>query len=189
LDIYPCGKTLGGSSSINGRIYLRETAVGRLATEVPNVALSGGPSAFVDHGRFAPTIPNFTVVVAGTHPRRRGTVWLQSANPLEPPHIDPRCFTESADLEDMKAGIRVVLEFAQREPVVGYMKTLVLSGEWPADDAILTEHIRCWSQTEYRPAGTCAMGVDEQAVVNAHRQQPERCCHHDRREGGLPNTS
>jgi choline dehydrogenase len=135
-------------------------------SEVPSVALSGGPSAFVDHGRFAPTIPNFTMLVAATHPRSRGRVWLRSADPLEPPHIDPSYFTESADLEDMKAGIRVALEIAQREPIVGYIKTLVLPGEWPADDATLTRHIRCWSHTQYRPAGTCAMGVDEQAVVD-----------------------
>jgi choline dehydrogenase len=34
------------------------------------------------------------------------------------------------------------------------------------DDAALAEHARKWSQTEYHAVGTCAMGVDERAVVD-----------------------
>jgi choline dehydrogenase len=34
------------------------------------------------------------------------------------------------------------------------------------DDAALTEYVRRWSQTEYHPVGTCAMGIDEDSVVD-----------------------
>ena len=33
-------------------------------------------------------------------------------------------------------------------------------------DAALTEHAKRWSQTEYHAVGTCAMGIDENAVVD-----------------------
>lgn len=149
-----CGPEVGALLSLDGG-------------EVPNVFINAGPTAFVDHGRFAPTIPNFTMLVSAARPRSRGRVWLHSANPLEPPHIDPRYFTEPADLEDVKSGLRVVFEIAQREPIAGHMKTLALTGEWPTNDTMLADHIRSWSQTQYRPAGTCAMGVDDQAVVDS----------------------
>jgi len=67
----------------------------------------------------------------------------------------------------VKSGLRVVFEIAQREPIAGHMKTLALTGEWPTNDTMLADHIRSWSQTQYRPAGTCAMGVDDQAVVDS----------------------
>ncbi|BBY19800.1 hypothetical protein MSTO_00050 [Mycobacterium stomatepiae] len=34
------------------------------------------------------------------------------------------------------------------------------------DQAALAAHARNWSQTEYHAVGTCAMGVDERAVVD-----------------------
>ena len=36
-----------------------------------------------------------------------------------------------------------------------------------ASDAALTEHAKRWSQTEYHAVGTCAMGTDENAVVDS----------------------
>ena len=57
--------------------------------DVPNVQLIGGPTAFVDHGRTSPPLPNFTMLTASTHPRSRGRLWLRSPDPLTHPHIDP----------------------------------------------------------------------------------------------------
>jgi choline dehydrogenase len=134
--------------------------------EVPNVQLIGGPTAFVDHGRTSPPLPNFTMLTASTHPRSRGRLWLRSTDPLTHPHIDPAYFTHPDDLADITAGLRVCLEIANQSPISKYLRGLNLPTEADSSDAALTEHAKRWSQTEYHAVGTCAMGIDENAVVD-----------------------
>jgi choline dehydrogenase len=38
------------------------------------------------------------------------------------------------------------------------------------DDAALAEHAKAWSQTQYHPVGTCAMGAGNGAVVDPERK-------------------
>jgi choline dehydrogenase len=146
------GSEVGGFLSVNGDV-------------VPDVQLMGGPTAFVHHGRFSPPLPNFTMLAARTHPASRGRLWLSSPDPLAAPRIDPAYFTEPTDLQYVKEGLRAILEIGARRPFRSNVRALNLPDAMP-DDAALTEHIRRWSQTEYHPVGTCAMGVDEDAVVD-----------------------
>jgi choline dehydrogenase len=134
--------------------------------DVPNVQLIGGPTAFVDHGRISPPLPNFTMLTATTHPRSRGRLWLRSADPLTHPHIDPAYYTDPADLADITAGLRVALEIANQSPISKYLRCLNMPIEANPSDEALTEHAKHWSQTEYHTVGTCAMGIDENAVVD-----------------------
>ena len=134
--------------------------------DVPNVQLIGGPTAFVDHGRSSPPLPNFTMLTAATHPRSRGRLWLQSADPLTHPHIDPAYYSHPDDLADITAGLRAALQIAGQSPIAKYLRCLNLPTQANPSDAALTEHAKRWSQTEYHAVGTCAMGIDENAVVD-----------------------
>ncbi|MEU7768680.1 GMC oxidoreductase [Nocardia sp. NPDC049190] len=133
--------------------------------EVPNVQFIGGPTAFVDHGRTSPPLPNFTMLTASTQPRSRGRLWLRSADPLTHPHIDPAYFSCPEDLSDIEAGLRGI---AEQSPIVEYLSGLNLPAQTTLDGAALADHAKRWSQTEYHAVGTCAMGVDERAVVDLH---------------------
>jgi choline dehydrogenase len=133
---------------------------------VPNIQLIGGPTSFVDHGHFSPPLPNFTMNAAVTHPRSRGRLWLDSADPLMPPRIDPAYFTDPADVHDVLAGLRAAIEIAQQPAFRKFVKGVNLPAEANPDDTALAAHARNWSQTEYHAVGTCAMGVDERAVVD-----------------------
>ncbi|MEU7632978.1 GMC family oxidoreductase N-terminal domain-containing protein [Nocardia sp. NPDC049220] len=134
--------------------------------EVPNVQFIGGPTAFVDHGRTSPPLPNFTILTASTQPRSRGRLWLRSIDPLTHPHIDPAYFSCPEDLSDIEAGLRIALGIAEQTPIVEYLSGLNLPAETTLDSAALADHVKRWSQTEYHAVGTCAMGVDERAVVD-----------------------
>ena len=125
--------------------------------DVPNVQLIGGPTAFVDHGRTSPPLPNFTMLTASTHPRSRGRLWLRSPDPLAHPHIDPAYFAHPDDL---------AAHTTNQSPISKYLRGLNAPTEVDASDAALTEHAKRWSQTEYHAVGTCAMGIDENAVVD-----------------------
>jgi choline dehydrogenase len=129
--------------------------------------LIGGSAAYVDHGRNTSLpMPNFTMNVCSTHPASRGWLWLRSTDPLAHPHIDPAYFTEPSDLADVTAGLRVALEIAQHGPIARYLSHLRLPTGTNPDDAALTAHAVSASSTEYHPVGTCAMGVDDMAVVD-----------------------
>ena len=83
------------------------------------------------------------------------------------PHIDPAYFTDPSDLDTVTAGLRTVLEIAGHSPIAKYLDGLNLpSGGTALDDTALRDHAVRWSQTEYHPVGTCAMGVDDRAVVD-----------------------
>jgi choline dehydrogenase len=146
------GSEVGGFSSVNG-----DTS--------PDVQFMGGPTSFVHHGRFSPPMPNFTMLAARTHPASRGKLWLQSADPLAPPHIDPAYFSDPEDLRYAKEGLRALLDIGAQQPFAANVQALNLPDRMP-DDAALTEHIRRWSQTEYHTVGTCAMGTHENSVVD-----------------------
>ena len=92
-------------------------------------------------------------------------MWLRSTDPLTHPHIDPAYFTHPDDVADMTAGLRASLEIASQNPISKYLRGLNLP-EGAISDAALAEHARRWSQTEYHAVGTCAMGVDDRAVVD-----------------------
>jgi choline dehydrogenase len=137
--------------------------------DVPDIQLICGPTAFVHHGRFSPPLANFTMLVTGTRPRSRGRLTLRSSDPLDAPRIDAGYFSEPADLKVVIQGLRAVLEIADHQPLKANLGALRLPDSVP-DDAALTEHIRRWSQTQYHPVGTCAMGVDEDSVVDPELQ-------------------
>jgi choline dehydrogenase len=90
---------------------------------------------------------------------------VQSADPLARPRIDPAYFSDPEDLRYAKEELRALLDIGAQQPFASNVQALNLPDRMP-DDAALTEHIRRWSQTEYHTVGTCAMGVDENSVVD-----------------------
>jgi choline dehydrogenase len=150
------GGEVGGFLSTNGN-------------DVPDIQLTCGPTALVHHGRFSLPPENFTMLVTATRPLSRGRLTLRSSDPLGAPRIDAGYFSEPADLKAVIQGLRAVLEIADHQPLKASLGALRLPDSVP-DDAALTEHIRCWSQTQYHPVGTCAMGVDEDSVVDPELQ-------------------
>jgi choline dehydrogenase len=94
---------------------------------------------------------------------------LRSSDPLGAPRIDAGYFSEPADLKVVMQGVRAVLEIADHQPLKANLGALRLPDSVP-DDAALTEHIRRWSQTQYHAVGTCAMGIDEDSVVDPELQ-------------------
>ena len=90
---------------------------------------------------------------------------MRSSDPLAAPRIDAGYFSEPADLKVVLQGLRAVLDIADHQPLKANLGALRLPDRVP-DDAALIEHIRCWSQSVYHAVGTCAMGVDEDSVVD-----------------------
>ena len=135
-------------------------------TEVPDVQFMCAPAGFVDHGRLSPPPPNFTVLVASTHPRSRGRISLRSADPLVHPLIDPSYFSDPTDLSVIKAGMKMAGDIAQQGQLAKHLDGLRLPHASRIVDDTLAYHALRFSQSVYHPVGTCAMGTDRNAVVD-----------------------
>jgi choline oxidase len=106
-----------------------------------------------------------------THPRSEGFVRLRSTDPVDPPVIDPRYFTdpEGYDERTMLAGIKLARRIASQPALQEWIASEEQPGpEMTADDELM-EYARTTAYTAFHPAGTCRMGAadDEKAVVDS----------------------
>ena len=134
----------------------------------PDLELIFLPVLFEDEGLKQPTEDGLTLGVVLLQPRSSGTVQLRSADPLEPPAIDPRYLSDpdGEDVRTLLAGLRLARRVLEREPLARFVDSEILPGAQAGTDEALVAHIRALSQTLYHPAATCRMGSDELAVVD-----------------------
>ena len=99
-------------------------------------------------------------------PQSRGTVGLQGADPALPPLIDPAYLSHPQDLDDMVAGYRITQRLMQA-PALAELYTRDMFTPDVRDDDGIRAIIRQRAETIYHPVGTCRMGHDADAVVDA----------------------
>jgi choline dehydrogenase len=111
-----------------------------------------------------------TLTVALTRPASRGTVTLSSADPLAPPRIYANYFDEAADLAAMIEGVRLAERLAATKAYRALRgapapPSATLSPTSTASE--LAAFVRATAETMFHPTGTCRMGGDAGAVVDA----------------------
>ena len=100
------------------------------------------------------------------YPRSSGEIRLRSADPLAAPIIDPKYFSDAADLEHLVAAARLTREIAATSPLTEMVGAEVFPGPQIKSDDELRAYVRQSSQTIFHPTGTCKMGTDALAVVD-----------------------
>lgn len=118
-----------------------------------------------DHLRQIILGPGFSCHVCVLRPKSRGTVGLNSADPLAAPRIDPRFLSDPDDLRLLREGVKKTREIMRTQPLSQYISSQMFLAE-DADDAAIEASIRARSDTIYHPVGTCKMGRDDMAVVD-----------------------
>jgi choline dehydrogenase-like flavoprotein len=131
----------------------------------PDMQFHVAPTLFYDNGFREPTAPGFTSAATLVAPLSRGTLRLKSANPMWRPLLDPAYYADPADMTTMMAALRVLAEIGTQAPLARMLDKPFLPASLTLTDEELADHVRTWTQTLYHPVGTCAMGVDERAVV------------------------
>ncbi len=109
----------------------------------------------------------FSSRIAVLHPRSKGRVTLRSADPAAPPRILWNLFDDPHDLETLRLGLRAVRAIFAAEPLAGLVAAEQRPGAAVASDAEIDEFLRKHCETAHHPAGTCRMGADDAAVVDA----------------------
>jgi choline dehydrogenase len=136
----------------------------------PSLQLSFRPFIFAAGagGKLAiPAAPGFTVSAIQLRPRSRGFVRLRSSDPYDRLSIQPNYLAQAADLDTLLCGIRRIREILAAEPMRSLVECELEPGAACADDAALAAYVRAHAATVFHPVGTCKMGVDALAVVDA----------------------
>jgi len=109
----------------------------------PDISLVLVRAMVDDHGRKLHWGHGYSCHVCVLRPKSRGAVWLKSAEPTDPPAIDPAFLRDERDMDTLVRGAHLMTQIM----------------EAPA-------FIRARADTQYHPVGTCKMGSDDMAVVD-----------------------
>jgi choline dehydrogenase-like flavoprotein len=132
--------------------------------DVPDIQLHFCTAMVADHGRKPRWGTGFSCHVCVLRPESRGSVWLQSTDPMQPPAIDPNFFGEEADLETMVSGFKMAKRLLDAPALKALQKSDEVTGGVETDDDI-RKVLRQNVDTIYHPVGTCKMGVNDPLAV------------------------
>jgi choline dehydrogenase len=112
----------------------------------------------------------FTMSVCQLRPESRGSVRIQSIDPLESPAMEPNYLSTANDRATLVAGIRLARKLAATRALAPYVKTEYRPGTAAQSDDDLLEFAKNTGGTIFHPSGTCKMGDiarDSLAVVDS----------------------
>jgi choline dehydrogenase len=134
----------------------------------PNLQFHNAPVYLLEHGLGAPDDDRtfFTMMPTQIRPESSGTVRLASADPHEPPIIDPEYLRADGDIEPLVEGVKLAREIADTDALEPYCGPEVHPGPDVTSEQGIREFVRDHASTVYHPVGTCKMGNDEMAVVD-----------------------
>lgn len=111
--------------------------------------------------------PAFTASVCNLRPASRGQVTIRSADPLAAPLIQPRYLSAPEDLRVAADAIRLTRRLVAAPALAAYRPEEYLPGPAYQSEAELQQAAGAIGTTIFHPSGTCRMGQDADAVVDA----------------------
>ncbi len=109
----------------------------------------------------------FTASVCQLRPESRGEIRLKSGDARTYPTIHPNYLATETDRRTIVDGIKIAMDIAKRQPLAGKIAEQFRPGPSETSDEQLLDWAKNNATTIYHPTGTCKMGQDSQAVVDA----------------------
>jgi choline dehydrogenase len=127
------------------------------------------PAGFMEQGLTDAARRAMTVLVGLVDVASRGRMKLASRDPRHRPAIDPGYLSDVRDLSALAVGVRMARDYGTAAPLSKICATELAPGDGVHTDHEVRDYIRGALVSNYHPAGTCAMGGDDQA---ARSRQP-----------------
>jgi choline dehydrogenase-like flavoprotein len=121
----------------------------------------------IDHGRKTVFGHGYSCHVCLLRPVSRGSLKLASKEPAQPPLIDPNFLGEREDMDTLVRGFKLMRGILAQPALAGYKGQELPISAKAQTDAQIEDFIRERADTIYHPVGTCRMGHDAMAVVDA----------------------
>lgn len=156
------GTGLGASNHFEGGGFIRSHE----KFEWPNIQYHFLPIAVRYDGRNASKSHSFQAHVGSMRSLSRGRIKLKSRNPAEHPSILFNYMSHEQDWEEFRAAIRITREIMNQPALDPYRGNVITPSLDIQTDEQIDEYVRNHAETAYHPSCTCAMGEDNQAVVD-----------------------
>ncbi len=159
-------KGMGTTNGLEAGAFVRTSQAG----EEPDVQMHFIPSFMIDHNREEGPGHGFMLHACQVRPESRGEIGLWSANPLDPPRIQPRYLSCEKDLKVTLEAIRLCREIFRQKAFDPYRGEEYMPGAAVDSEEELAQWVRQYGETIYHPVGTCRMGAshEESSVVDNH---------------------
>jgi choline dehydrogenase len=108
-----------------------------------------------------------TFSVCQLRPTSRGTVMIKSPDPFAAPAMRPNYLATELDCRTMVEGVKVARRLARTGALSGLIGEEYRPGDSVTTDDEVLEFVRDYGATIFHPVGTCKMGSDPLAVVDA----------------------
>ncbi|PKO31077.1 MAG: glucose-methanol-choline oxidoreductase [Betaproteobacteria bacterium HGW-Betaproteobacteria-9] len=134
---------------------------------IPDLQLHFVVGKLVDHGRKTVLGHGYSCHVCLLRPKSRGTLRLASADPQVMPLIDPAFLNHPDDVARLVRGFKRMRELMQQPALARHGGRESKASALAQSDAQIEQFVRFHADTIYHPVGTCRMGPDSGAVVDA----------------------
>jgi choline dehydrogenase len=111
--------------------------------------------------------PGVSASVVLLTPASRGHMELTSSDPLQAPRFHPNYFSDESDARRQIAGMRMLRQIIQTPPLGQRIVEEMKPGAACNSDEHLFDYLKRYGGTGWHMVGTCKMGSDDQAVVDA----------------------
>jgi choline dehydrogenase len=141
----------------------------REGLEAPDVLLGWVPM-LTEPGPKGPKISRQSGVTCYAHPMRpesKGHIHITSADPRRPPAINFNFLSSPIDAEVTLRAVRIARRIMTASAMVPLRVTEIAPGAARTTDDEILDWVRQAAETTYHPVGTCRMGADAMAVVDA----------------------
>lgn len=132
----------------------------------PDTQFHVAPVQIVEEGMRDPEAHGVWASPCLLTPHSRGSVRLASNDPTAKPIVHNAFYTQGDDMQRMVAGLRLLLEICEQPAMKPYAQTPFNTPAGDGDEA-LRAHVARTTFAIYHPVGTCRMGEDAGAVVDA----------------------
>ncbi|MBB6309651.1 GMC family oxidoreductase [Xanthobacter tagetidis] len=133
----------------------------------PNVQFVAYPVSFDKVGDAPHPYPGFTASACLLNPFSRGHVRIASPDPMAAPKIQLNFLTDERDLDIAAGAMRAVRRAISGPALARFAPQEMQPGVTAQTDDELKDAARRYGMTIFHPVGTCRMGNDANAVVDA----------------------
>ena len=138
-----------------------------LAGGQPDIQFHLTAAPLFNHGLQKPSGNGYALHACALRPKSRGSISLASRDPRAQPLIQPNYLSAPEDMQVLVEGFEMARDIMAQADLQRLQKRWWLPQEALTERDAIEQFIRQHAETIYHPVGTCKMGSDEDAVVDA----------------------
>jgi len=154
---------IGASNHFESGGFIRS----RAGIEHPDLQYHFFPMAVRYDGKSPNDGHGFQAHVGPMRSQSKGWVKLQSSDPGDPPRICFNYLSNDDDMQEFRAAVRLTREIFAQPAFEPYRGAEISPGTDIKSDDDIDDFVRSAVESAYHPSGTCKMGSDEMAVIDA----------------------